>query len=377
VALATADLCAHKGLRVVHVVPSTDDAGAENQARYLLAALRDAGVDLRLAFFRPGRAHDRFEQLGIPLHELGARGPLLIDARRRARRLIAVAAGADLIHTWLYEAAVVGALAVRAARPPRLVIAQRSGTALGRDRARMLVLRLLRRRVDQAIANSEDGSAILLRAGYDADRVSMVGNALPADRVTPRRRRDAVRAELGVRDADQLVCTVARMDDAKDLPGLMRAMAIVTSRRPAARLLLVGVDEAELSKRGVQPPADAVVIGWQPHPADLMAASDVVAISSWSEGHSNVADEALMLGLPVASTDVGAHPRLVARSGGRVVPPRDPHALAAAIVELLDQPPPRERVREAAQSELAPAAALEFTLGIYERALGMATGPRL
>lgn len=372
----TTDRRAHQALRVVHVLPSTDDAGAENQARYLLAGLSEAGVDLRLAFFRPGRAHDRFEQLGIPLHELGVRGPLLLDGRRRARRLIAVAAGADVIHTWLYEAAVVGALAVHAGRAPRLVIAQRSGAALGRDRARMLVLRLIRRRVDQAIANSDDGRSILLHAGYGADRVSVVGNAVPSERVRVTKPRDAVRAALGIGNADRLVCTVARMDDAKDIPGLMRAMAIVSCHRPTARLLLVGASEAELRRRGVQPPAGAVVVGWQPHPADLMAASDVVAIPSWSEGHSNVADEALMLGLPVATTDVGAHPRLVARSGGRVVPPRDPERLAAAIVELLDDPPARARVRTA-QSELAPSAATAVTLGVYARALGAAEAVRL
>lgn len=53
------------------------------------AGTRSAGYGVRLEFvcFRAGRAHDRFEALGIPLHVLGARMPVTIDWYRRARHL--------------------------------------------------------------------------------------------------------------------------------------------------------------------------------------------------------------------------------------------------------------------------------------------------
>jgi glycosyltransferase involved in cell wall biosynthesis len=64
--------------------------------------------------------------------------------------------------------------------------------------------------------------------------------------------------------------------------------------------------------------------------------------------------EAMSLGIPVVASDHGGTPEVLAGSG-RLVPPGDPAALAAAIVRLLDDPGERRRCAEAGRHRVATA----------------------
>ena len=66
--------------------------------------------------------------------------------------------------------------------------------------------------------------------------------------------------------------------------------------------------------------------------------ADLLAVASDYEGQPIVVAEALALGLPVVATAVGRVPEMVNTSVGRVVPPRDPSALGAALAELAMSP---------------------------------------
>jgi glycosyltransferase involved in cell wall biosynthesis len=88
----------------------------------------------------------------------------------------------------------------------------------------------------------------------------------------------------------------------------------------------------------------------------LLSLLDVVALPSLEEGFPNVVLEAMAAGKPVVATRVGGTPEAVIhRETGLLVPPKDPRALADAILEVLDDPQRanamgqagRERVRKA------------------------------
>jgi glycosyltransferase involved in cell wall biosynthesis len=96
-----------------------------------------------------------------------------------------------------------------------------------------------------------------------------------------------------------------------------------------------------------------------------MPAFDVVALSSWTEGHSNAVDEALVAGVPVATTNAGDHAEVVIRAGGRVVPVGRPELLGRAIIELLDEPPPSDKVRSNALPLLAMGRVIDATHDLY------------
>jgi len=124
---------------------------------------------------------------------------------------------------------------------------------------------------------------------------------------------------------------------------------------PDATLLLFGdgPDRAalEAQTRSLGLGARVRFLGSVPH-ADLpgwLAASDVMALPSASEGLANAWVEALACGTPLVISEAGGARELIDRpEAGRIVP-REAEAIRAAIADLLASPPDRATVRETAQ----------------------------
>jgi glycosyltransferase involved in cell wall biosynthesis len=369
--------------RCVHLLPDTHGAGAENQACYLLAELRALeALDLELVYFGEGRAHERFAALGIPLRPLPRAARFAIDLPWRARRLHRLYADRppEILHTWLLEGNITGLLAARWWKTTRVVITQRSATNELDYPLHLRVQRLLRKRIDYAISNSEAGTGVLAGIGIPRERIGLIPNGIPNARVRTSEGVRTIRRRLGLAPEAPLLVWMGRADDPptvghKDMPTLYRATALVRQARPKARLVLVGATADELARAGVPAPEEIPALGWQRAAADYLAAANVVVISSRDEGDSNVAGEALMLGRPVATTAVGAHASVVAEAGGRAVPPGDARALGEAIIALLDAPPDPAAVRTVAGARLSTERVARETLAVYERLLGSISSP--
>jgi glycosyltransferase involved in cell wall biosynthesis len=82
--------------------------------------------------------------------------------------------------------------------------------------------------------------------------------------------------------------------------------------------------------------------------AGLYAHASIFALATRYEGYGLVFDEALVHGLPIVSCRTGAVPDTVPADAGRLVPPEDPEALAAAIGELLEDDALYHRCADAA-----------------------------
>ncbi|MBI2490742.1 MAG: glycosyltransferase family 4 protein, partial [Candidatus Rokubacteria bacterium] len=122
---------------------------------------------------------------------------------------------------------------------------------------------------------------------------------------------------------------------------------------PAARLLLVGDGPAraalEARARALGVGDRVLVTGATPDVAGHLAAADVLAAPSRNEGMGRALIEALALGLPVVGAAVGGIPSVLGDgSCGRLVPPDDPAALAAALAEVARDAPLRARLAAAA-----------------------------
>ena len=105
-----------------------------------------------------------------------------------------------------------------------------------------------------------------------------------------------------------------------------------------------------------------------------MAALDVLVLPSVkSEATSQVIPQALAVGTPVVGTTVGGIPDIVRdRETGRLVPPADAAALAAAILELLADPHEARAMARRGQAEILAGhsmdAAMARTVAVYEAA---------
>lgn len=170
--------------------------------------------------------------------------------------------------------------------------------------------------------------------GVDLDRFA------PVDRI-------AAKAALGV--SDPLVLSVGALIPRKGHDIVIGAVA----RLPGVQLWIAGEgpERAALAARiAAAGLGDRVrLLGAVPH-ADLpalLAAADVGALASASEGLANAWIESLACGTPVVVADAGGAREVVTAAAGRIVA-READAFAEAIGDLLASPPAQDAVRATA-----------------------------
>jgi len=189
----------------------------------------------------------------------------------------------------------------------------------------------------------------MIGMGMDGERIAVHYTGVDLERFRPQDRA-AAKARLGI--AGPLVISLGALIPRKGHDIVIEAVADI----PGATLLVAGdgPDRAKLQalaeSRGV---ADRVrLLGSVPHaelPA-MLAAADVMALASASEGLANAWIEAMACGTPVVTPEVDGAAEAVDRpAAGRLLRQRTPAAFAAAIREILADPPAQAAVRESAE----------------------------
>ena len=208
--------------------------------------------------------------------------------------------------------------------------------------------RILARLATRLIVVSEEVGRALIRLKIaEADRIKVVPLGFDLERFVVsdeerQRLRVALRSELSIPLDRRVVTFVGRVVPIKRVDRLI-AIAHRIRQREDVHLLIVG--DGELRPQ-LESSASARALGdrvtWTGFRRDLVAiycASDVVALTSDSEGTPVSLIEAQAAGVPVVTTDVGGA-RDVVEDGvnGRVLDPGDEASMAAAITEVLTDP---------------------------------------
>lgn len=204
------------------------------------------------------------------------------------------------------------------------------------------------------------GDELAAHANIPRDRITTIYNPVASSRLAEKAR-EQLDHPWFTPGQPPVVLGAGVFKPQKDFPTLVKAFARVREQR-LARLMILGqpfpgkYDDyaADLmalpAKLGI---ADDVSFpGWVDNPFKYMARAGVFVLSSAWEGLANVIIEALACGCPVASTDCPSGPAEILDGGrlGPLVPVGDDEALASAILEVLDAPPERDKLR----AEIAP-----------------------
>jgi glycosyltransferase involved in cell wall biosynthesis len=209
----------------------------------------------------------------------------------------------------------------------------------------------------------------MIALGMPGERIRVHHTGVDLDRFAPLDRGPA-KAALGV--TRPLVVSVGALIPRKGHDVVIDAVAalpgvtlVIAGEGPARAALASQIARLGLGER-------VRLIGSVPH-ADLprwLAAADVMALASSSEGLANAWVEALACGTPVVIADAGGAGEVVTgASAGRIVA-RTPGPFAAAIGELLAAPPSSQAVRAAAERFTWPA----NTAALYEHLRGLVAG---
>jgi glycosyltransferase involved in cell wall biosynthesis len=135
-----------------------------------------------------------------------------------------------------------------------------------------------------------------------------------------------------------VIGTVGRLDPVKNLPLLLQAQAVLASKHPTARSVIIGdgPERAALEATAASLGIDHLVTfaGYRSDVRALMAAFDVYVNCSTYEGVSLTILEAMAAGLPVIATPVGGNPEVVIDQETGLLVPGLGRVIADAIARL-------------------------------------------
>lgn len=379
---------------VVHLITSLVVGGAQTHLFKTVTRFDPRRITSTVvSLVPPGPVGALLKAAGIPVCHLGmAKGqpnPLgLARLTALLRRL-----RPQVLQTYLYHADLLGLLAGRLARVPRIFWNLRQ-SVMEFERYRRTTtwtVRLSARlssRVDLILVNSWAGADYHRRLGYAPERLLVMPNGFDLQRFRPDPEAyREVRRELGLPADHLLVGMFARFDPQKDHATFLAAAVQIAALLPRVSFLLAGTgltwehpEVAALVRESGLPPRRLFLLGERRDIPRLVAALDVFVLpSAFGEGCANVVGEAMAAGVPCVVTEVGDSPRMVGDTG-LVVPPRTPEALAQAVVRLLSLEPCRRRLLgEAARARIASHFALDeivarLTRLYTEAAWGCPTG---
>jgi glycosyltransferase involved in cell wall biosynthesis len=350
-------------LTVLHVDTERGWRGGERQALWLATALAARGHRSLIAARTGEPLAERAAGEGLPViacHPWGA-GALSLVAAARLRAAIR-RHGVDIVHAHTGHAVTLGALATLGTGA-RLVVTRRVDFHV-RSRWKY-------GRAAAIIAISHAVARVLAESGIRGERVTVIPSGIDLTRrVAP-----ASLAAFGVPEGAPVVVQVAQLVGHKDPLTFVRAVAALHQRVPDAHAILVGdgalagAVAAAVHQAGLD---DVLhLAGYRADADQLIAAADVVTLSSREEGMGTVLLDAMAFGGAIAATAAGGIPEVIEDGAtGLLAPIGDGPALGAAMARLLTDRPLADRLRQAARRRVADfsvEATTERTLAVYRR----------
>lgn len=293
----------------------------------------------------------------------------------------------DIVHLHGSRAGVLGRLAAKLARVPITIWTMHIFQADILSRRRtwlkpvyLLVERLLAHCCDHIITTSENLRERAIRLeGIDPARITAIYN----DNIDLRWYDvevdvSAKRAELGVPVDAPLVGTVGRLCIQKGMADFIQAAALVHREMPQVHFLIVGDGplrpELETLVAGLGLTSHVHFTGYRRDVPEIMFALDVFANATHWEGLGIANIEAMLARRPLVSTNVGPIPEVVNDyRGSLLVPPREPAAMARALLTMLCDLTAYtrwgEEGRRMARQRFGVEKQIVHTLRLYERLL--------
>ncbi|MGA1774299.1 MAG: glycosyltransferase, partial [Nitriliruptoraceae bacterium] len=261
----------------------------------------------------------------------------------------------DVVQTHTAKAGLLGRLAARRAGVPILVHTYHGHTLHGYfarpvATAFTWIERWLAPRTDRLLAVGGRVRDDLLAAGVGrAEQYALLPPGVPAPAAVDRA---AARAALGLPADAAVVAFVGRLTAVKRPDRFVAAAHLVAADLPGTVFVVAGDGELRdgVATSAAAGPADVRLLGWRRDVDEVLAAADLVVLTSDNEGMPLTLIEAAMAGRACVTTDVGSTAEVVLDGRtGRVVAP-EVEAVASAVRELLADPARLEAMGAAART---------------------------
>jgi len=364
-----------RSLKILRIITRLNVGGPAQHAVFLTVGLNNSHLQSKLVFGAVNQSEGDMSYLargnGIAFTEIGAlknEAGFLGNLRAflQLYRLI-LREKPDLVHLHLLKARFLGGLAAKAAGVP-LVLETLHGDLFTdyygyfKTQAILMAECLLGHLImDKVIAISERVKENVLRFHVaPAQKVKVIPLGLDLEKFAHHQLpAGELRKELRIQRDQMLVGMVGRMVPIKGHCYFLQAAREILQVYLKVRFVLVGDGdlrrnlELECQQLGIS--ESVSFLGWQRDLSKIYADLDVVVLSSLNEGTPISLIEAMASGKGVVATEVGGVPDVIEDGvTGLLVPPKDPKALADAILRLLNDGDLRRSLGERARVSVFP-----------------------
>jgi glycosyltransferase involved in cell wall biosynthesis len=337
-------------MKIVFLIRSLDDGGAQRQIVYLSKGLAREGHNVTVCSFYAGGAFEGdLENSGVQVRALGktSRWDLFLFLYTFIKFVLNEQP--DILHSYLGTANVISTFSKLFRPSMRLVWGVRSSnTDLSKYdwfwRFSFFLEKKLSIFPNLIIANSVSGKEHSVKMGFPKKKIVVIPNGIDVKKFYPDPgERKRMREKWEATENEKIIGLVARLDPKKDHANFLKAAYLAINIMDEMKFLCVGRSDDKAYKEGLYLMSDKLGLGdhimWMDSTNDMKAiynGLDLLCLSSaYGEGFPNVLGEAMACGIPCIATDTGDSSRIIGKFG-LIVPPRDTSALAKGILKMLE-----------------------------------------
>lgn len=373
-------------LKISYVIGSLSTGGAERHVAMISMELARRGHDVSIHCLLRGAQLEREVQAsGVKMRGLAQRNdPSTLSRPVRVLALIFSAPlmffsflfrRPQIVHFFLPESYLVGAMMARAANLSRLVMSRRSLNNYQLKRPRVATLeRKLHGSMIAILGNSWRVVEQLKDEGIEKSRLGLIYNGVDLKKFDQQTAEDQdIRNSLGLDNKATVITIIANLIPYKGHSDLLDALALVSGKMPANWVLIVvgrddGIGKDLIEQTKALGLAEHVhFLGLRQDVASILRASDIGVLCSHEEGFSNALLEGMSAKLPMVVTDAGGNSEAVIDGvTGKVVPISDPKALGNAILQIATDPSLAKKMGNASRKRIEQHFSLSSCVDRYE-----------
>lgn len=313
--------------------------GGQRQSLFLAKELKRRGLPFFFIVQPESPLHQKAREAELPVLPFKMRNEFdlpailrLAWAMKRKKCL--------LVHFHDAHSVAVGSVAASLAKVPFRIITRRVDFPLKKN---YFSRRKYMKNVDAIIAISEGVKKVLVEGGVDPENVEVISSGIDfssfEEDSSALTSKDYLHREFSFAVDDYLVGIVAHLADHKGHQYLIQATKILKQQSPKIKTIIVGEGplSMELDRQAKELDVEDIIffLGFRKDIPKILSSLDLFVLSSHLEGMGSSILDAMASRLPVVATKVGGIPEVVIHGEtGLLVPPRNPSALARAILML-------------------------------------------
>ena len=322
-------------MSLFHIDAGKEWRGGQRQSLFLAKELRRKGFPVFFVVQPDSPLHKKASEAELPLLPLKIRSEFDVLAILRLSFLMR-RRNCRLAHFHDAHGVAVGSAAASLAKVPLRIISRRVDFPLKKNyfsRKKYL------NHIDAVVAISEGVKKVLVESGLSPEMVEVIPSGIDFTPYQEALSSDYLRREFAFAEDDFLVGMVAHLADHKGHKYLIRAAKILKEQTSKIKIIIVGEGplKLELTKEARDSEVDDFVffLGFREDVPRILSSLDLFVLSSYLEGMGTSIMDAMACRLPVVATRTGGIPEVVTHGEtGILVPPRNPSALAKAILKL-------------------------------------------